>query len=117
METQLKVVLIGDSLLIAGVEVSLREQPGMDVIRVDIALPDAGQRLGRLQPDVLIFDLAASQSPFSDSNFPASILQEHPGMSLIGIDPSSNNVLVLSGEERTVMAANDLAHVIQTLAR
>jgi len=73
------------------------------------------QRLSVLLPDVLIFDLAAPDSPTSDLHFPASILQEHPGISLIGLDLNSNKVLVLSGQEHTVLAINDLAQVIQAL--
>jgi hypothetical protein len=36
-------------------------------------------------------------------------------MSLIGLDPNSSKALVLSGEEHTVLAANDLARAIQSL--
>jgi DNA-binding NarL/FixJ family response regulator len=109
------VVLYGNSLLMAGLEVSLRDQPGLDVVRIDATLSNAAQRLSALQPDVVIFDLAAPNSPFSNLHFPSSILHEHPGIALIGLDLNSNKVLVLSGQQHTVLAANDLAQVIQAL--
>jgi len=115
MTTQRKVVLIGNSLLMAGVEASLKDRPDMDARRIDAAPLDVMQQLGALQPDVVIFDLTAPDSLFSDSQFPTAILQKHPGLSLIGLDPNSNKALVLSGEEHTVLAANDLAQAIQSL--
>lgn len=117
MKTQRKVVLIGNSLFMAGVEASLKDRLGMDVWRIDATHPDAAQRLNVLQPDVVIFDLTAPNSLFADPHFPASILQKHPGTALIGLDPNSNKALVLSGQEHTVLAANDLAQAIQSLTR
>ena len=119
MKERRTVVLYGNSLLMAGVEVSLRDQPGLDVVRIDATLPNVAQSLSALQPDVVIFDLTSPPSnlqlPTSNLHFPSSILQEHPGISLIGLDLNSNKVLVLSGQEHTVLAANDLAQVIQLL--
>jgi len=56
------------------------------------------------------------KTQLSNLHFPSSILQEHPGLPLIGLDLNSNKVLVLSGQEYTVLAANDLAQVIQALS-
>ena len=113
MEEQHIVVLYGNSLFMAGVEASLRGRHGLDVVRIDTTLPDAAQRLDALRPDVIIFDLIAPNSPFSNLHFPASILQEHPGISLIGLDLNSNTVIVFSSQQHTVLTANDLAQVIQ----
>jgi len=121
MEKRRTVVLYGNSLLIAGVEVSLRDQPGLDVVRIDATLPNVVQRLGALHPDVIIFDLTTPPStlqlPSSNFHPPPSLLHEHPGIALIGLDLNSNKALVLSGQEHTVLAANDLAQVIQLLTR
>jgi DNA-binding NarL/FixJ family response regulator len=56
------VVLYGSSLLMAGMEASLRHQPGLDVARIDATLPNVAQRLSALQPDVVIFDLTIPPS-------------------------------------------------------
>jgi hypothetical protein len=114
MEERHMVVLYGNSLLMAGVEASLRGRTGLDVVRIDATLPNVAQSLCALHPDVVIFDLA---TPLSNFQLPSSILQEHSGISLIGLDLNSNKVLVLSGQEHTVLAANDLAQVIQLLTR
>ena len=127
MEEQHVVVLYGNSLFMAGVEASLRGQPGLDVVRIDATFPNPVQRLDALHPDVIIFDLTAPPStlpafgyaqarlPTSNLHSPFSILQKHPGLSLIGLDLNSNQVLVLSGQQHTVLAADDLAQVIQAL--
>jgi len=114
MTTQRKVVLIGNSLLIAGLEASLKDRPEMDARRIDVTPFDVVQQLDILQPDVIIFDLTVLDSLFSDSQFLTTILQKHPGMLLIGLDPNSNKALALSGQEHTVLAANDLAQAIQS---
>lgn len=115
MKAQRKVVLVGNSLLMAGVAASLKDRPEMDTLRIDATPPDVEQRLNAFQPDVVIFDLTAPDSLFSDPHFPTAILQKHPGISLIGLDPNSNKALVLSGQEHTVLAPNDLAQAIQSL--
>jgi len=92
----------------AGVEASLRDRPGLDVVRIDATLPDAGQRLNALCPDVVILDLAASHSELA-----IPFLRKHPGLPLIGLDVSSNTVIVLSSQRYTALSTNDLAQVIQ----
>jgi hypothetical protein len=107
------VVLYGNSLLIAGVEASLRGRPDLDVVRIDTALSDAGTRLNALRPDVVIFDLIAPHY----SEFAIPFLREHPGLPLIGLDPNSKTVTVLSNQRYTALTVNELAQVIQMQIR
>lgn len=109
MQEQHLVVLYGNSLLMAGVEASLRGRPDLDVVRIDTALPDAGERLNALRPDVVIFDLTAPHY----SEFAIPFLRDHPGLSLIGLDPNSKTVTVLSNQRYTARTVNELAQVIQ----
>lgn len=102
------VILYGNSLFVAGVEASLRNTSGLDAVRIDATLPDAAQQLDALCPDAVIFDLTAPDSPFA-----IRFLSEHPGLPLVGLDLNSKKVLVLSGQQHTVLAANDLAQVIR----
>ena len=108
MEKRHRVILYGSSVFIAGVEASLADRPGLDVVRVDATLPDAEQRLVGLRPGVVIFDLTVPDSPSA-----VSFLKEHPGLSLIGLDPNSDTVYVLSSQQHTVLTAGDLARVIE----
>jgi hypothetical protein len=109
MQEQHLVVLYGNSLLMAGVEASLRGRPGLDVVRIDTALPDAGERLNALRPDVAICDLTAPHY----SEFAISFLRENPDLPLIGLDPNSKTVTVLSNQRYTASTVNDLVQVIQ----
>ena len=108
LEEQRTVVLYGNSLFIAGVEASLRDRAGLDVVRVDATLPNARQRLTALRPDVVILDLAAPHSEFT-----IPFLRNHPGLPMIGLDMTSSTVIVLSTQRYTALTANDLARVIQ----
>jgi len=103
-----KVVLYGNSLFLAGVEASLTDRTGLEVSRLEANLPDVQERLNALGPDVVILDMAESNAEFA-----LTILREHPGLPLIGLDLSKNNqVLVLSGQEREAFTAHDLTAVI-----
>jgi hypothetical protein len=107
LKEQITVVLYGNSLFIAGVEASLRDRLGLDVVRINATLPDAGQRLIALCPDVLILDLAAHHSEFA-----IPFLRKHPGLPVIDLDVTSNTVIVLSTQRYTALTVNDLAQVI-----
>jgi hypothetical protein len=90
----------------------LKGKPGLDVVRVDATLPDPGQRLKDLRPDVIILDLAAP-----DSEFAIPFLRKHPGLPVIDLDITSDTVVVLSTQQYTTLSANDLAQVIWTPIR
>jgi len=115
MEERQTVVLYGNSLFVTGMETSLRGERGLDVVRIDATLPSAAQCLDALRPDVVIFDLTAPNSPSSNLHSPSSILQEYPGLPLIGLDPNSDTVVVFSSQQHTVLTTNDLAQVIQRI--
>ncbi len=108
MEERQTVVLYGNSLFVTGMEASLRGERGLEVVRIDATIPSAAQCLDALRPDVVIFDLTAPNSP-------SSILQEYPGLPLIGLDPNSDTVVVFSSQQHTVLTTNDLAQVIQRI--
>jgi chemotaxis response regulator CheB len=112
MEELRTVVLYGNSLYVAGLEACLKGKPGLDVVRVDATLPDPGQRLKDLCPDVIILDLAAP-----DSEFAIPFLRKHPGLPIIDLDITSDTVVVLSTQQYTTLSANDLAQVIWTPIR
>ena len=110
MKHQQTVVLYGGSLLMAGVEASLKGRSGLDIVRLDASAPNAAQRLKALAPDVVIFNLDAPHAQFV-----IPLLTEHPGgLSLIGLMINSNTAVVFSSQPYTVQAANDLIQMIQT---
>jgi hypothetical protein len=100
--------LYGNSLFIASLEACLRDRKELAVVRIDVTLPDAMERLAALCPDVVICDLDASHAQFV-----TSFLREHPGLPLLGLGLADNNVVVLSSQQYTALTANDLTQVIQ----
>ena len=112
VEERLKTVVYGKSAFIAGVESGLRNVPGLDVVWIDATLPDAAQRVRALHPDAVILEYTDLNSPFV-----IPFLKDYPGFLLIGLDPNSDTVLVLSKHRRTVLAIDDLAQVIRQETR
>ncbi|MFQ5854340.1 MAG: hypothetical protein ACE5LU_01670 [Anaerolineae bacterium] len=111
MEERWVVVLYGASLFVAGVETSLRDWPGLDVVRVNTTLTDAGQRLKSLHPDVIIFD--SSDAWLGSLPGMTQLLRENSGALVIGLDLTSNEVTVLSGQQRPATKAEDLVEAIR----
>ena len=112
MKQQKTAALYGNSLFMAGVEASLRHRQGLAVTRIDAALPNAEDHLDALRPDVVIFDLDAPHAPFV-----ISFLRGHPGLRLVGLALSDNDVMVLSSQQYTAMSSDDLAQVIQNIEK
>jgi len=107
MEEQRTVVLYGNSLLLAGVEASLKGRDGLKVMRVDASLFDAEQRLRALHPDVVVFDLVAPRPKGM-----VALLRLNPSLSFIGLDLDSKTAVVLSGRSRPATTASELVEVI-----
>jgi DNA-binding NarL/FixJ family response regulator len=104
-----KVVLYGNSVFMAGVEASLKSRDEIEVIHIDASLPDAVQELDVLNPAVVIFDL--SSPPPLRLGLP--FVRDHLGLPFIGLDVTSNTVLVLSCQQYPALTVDDLAQVIQ----
>jgi hypothetical protein len=104
-----KVVLYGNSVFMAGVEAGLKSRDGIEVILIDASLPNAVQELDVLNPAVVIFDLASPPT----LRFGLPFIREHLGLPFIGLDVTSNTVLVLSCQQYTALTVDDLAQVIQ----
>jgi len=106
MAEQQRVILYGDTLVLAGVQASLSVAPNLEIFTMNGSPADLEESLHKLHPSAVIFDLDSVQP-----DFPMSILQL-PGLLLIGVDPNSNKLLVLSIQQERAMAAADLLRVI-----
>ena len=106
MEKRIKVVLLGDTLVLAGLQASLATYAGLEVLCLDDPLAGA-QELSALHPDAVIVDAAAIQCPrlglFSD--LPADLL-------LVGVDAATNRVQVWSAQQLSAAATQDLVALI-----
>lgn len=102
-----RVVLYGNSLVLAGIRASLVAHPCLDVIALEAPSADAAQELRSLCPAAVIFDIGGVQpdSPFL-------LGQEQTGLLLIGIDPISHQVLLWSGRHLGEASTQDLVQLI-----
>ncbi len=93
----------------AGVKASLQSIPDLQVTSVDESVPDALQRFDELHPDVIIFDLTNGQPACA-----LQVVKKYPALTLIGIDPSQDHLLVLSSRQHQVLTMDALTQAIQT---
>jgi len=104
----MKVLLYGNSLFLAGVGAILKEHLDLDVIQVNMCLPDAEQHLLATRPDVVVFDLTAPHALRG-----IALLKGQPDLPLVGLNADDNTVLVLSARSYEPSTVSDLARVIR----
>lgn len=106
MEKRVKVVLYGDTLLLAALHASLAGYSGLDVVAVENPLADE-REVCTLAPDVVIVDIAAAQ--------PASLYLLGAMLSnllLVGVDAARERVLVWSGRQLSASSTRELVNLI-----
>ena len=101
-----RAILVGDSLILAGLQASLEARPGIEILVLDQPLDTLCEVLRSLCPAVLVFDLGAVQG-----DFPLALLQL-PGLRLISINPETHQVLVWAGSEAAAIDAAGLVRVL-----
>jgi hypothetical protein len=115
MEKRPLVVLLGGSLLMDGVAVSLAAPQLWKVIRLDIDALDIGECIGEcmesLDPDLIVFEL---DSPWSSSIL--SLIKDQPDVLLIGLDLSRSRAIVLDSHQHLTQTMDDLCQVVQSEA-
>jgi len=102
------VALYGNSLVVSSIGASLQGRAGLEVKYVDATLPNAASRLGALQPDVIIFDLAVAYPEFA-----IALWKAQPRLLLIGVNLTTGHALVLSGQPSRLLTMDDLLQVIE----
>ena len=107
MSCKNSVLIYGRSLNLAGMGACLKHVEGLDVLEIDPSDPDARLRLEVLTPEVILFDLA---DPPNDLDL--AFFRRIPGLLLIGVDPSSDDVLILKGQCSKAMSVNALSQLI-----
>ena len=106
META-RLLLYGNSIFLAGIKADLMGNRPFELITLEAGRPDAFDLICSLNPGAILFDLAAAQP-----NFVVSLLRRRPGLLLIGVDPSSDELLVLSSQLEQAHSMADLVKVI-----
>ena len=106
------VVLYGNSLFVAGIRAELAGHTDFELLAVAADCPDAAHLIRKLGPAAVVFDLAAAQPDFT-----VALLRDRSELILIGVDPSSDKVLVLSGRQEQPASVAALLGAIQREAR
>ena len=106
MAERQQVILYGDSLLLAGVQASLRISPNLELIALEEFPADWVAILHELHPSAIIFDVGGVWP-----NLPLTILQRSK-LLLIGINADSTGTLVLSSRPSQALRAGDLVDLI-----
>ena len=104
---EVRVAVCGGSLYMAGLAASLEASPGVVVLRLPATGAALAQALEHLSLAVVAFDLGEIPGDLA-----ISLLRDRPDLTLIGIDPSDDKTLVLSGREEQPLSAAELVRMI-----
>ena len=104
MENRRRVVLFGNSIIVATVGTSLQRSHRYEVTTLS---PAESDRLGEIQPDIILFDLEAARP---EAAF--SLLETQPGLMLIGVSPDSNVVKMWTGRQLRELSTKELMQAI-----
>ncbi len=102
-----RVILYGDSVLLAGVQASLSLSPNLEIITLEELPADWVAILYELHPSAIIFDLRSTRP-----ELPLAILRQ-PNLVLIGIDPDNAGTLVVSSHPTQARSTDDLIDLIR----
>lgn len=106
MEKRQQIILFGRTIILGTVGASLQNRADFDVICLSPPYPGL-QELAAMKPDVILFDM--------ESTYPMvafSLLATLPELQLISIDPSTNQLMVWSGQQFRELSLQDLVEVI-----
>lgn len=110
MKPNTRVLFYGDSVFLAGLKVELATAVAPLHLRtLPTDSPNPLQTIRDYRPQALLFDLSATDQP----NFAIPLLRQQPDLLLIGLDPSRDDLLVLSGQSPQAIHINDLIAVFQ----
>jgi hypothetical protein len=107
MDSQHKVLVYGNSLVLAGVQATFQGYPGFETVALD--QPTSQTELIGLNPTVVVFDMGALESEFLLAQ-----MQELPGLLVIGVDPESHEVL-LTGQAVCSISVEQITQIVRGL--
>lgn len=107
MAARKKVLVYGRSLNLAGLAACLKLDAKLDVRLVDPYQHGAREALDAFDPETIIYDLTDPPAELD-----LALLGERPNTLLIGVDPSSDHVLVLTGKRSRAVTMGELAALV-----
>lgn len=102
-------VIYGNSVFLAGIKAELECEHALalDVLTIEAGFIDVPHLLRERKPCAVLFDLNMHQPDFL-----IPMLRELPSLLIIGVDPSSNEMLLLTSCPVPALTTHDLVHVI-----
>ncbi len=107
MDHRIKAIVCGSSLTLAGLAASLRTNPALEVVTIPADSPTLAQELDRRRPSLIAFDLNEISG-----DLVLALLRDHPDVTLLGVDPTSDGMLMLSARQEQPISAADLVQSI-----
>lgn len=107
MTTTPCLVLYGNSVFLAGIKAEFERYRDVELISVEAACRDVTELIRARKPRAVLFDLTMAQPDFA-----IPLLCEQPALLLIGVDPSSNEMLVLSSHPARALTIHDLMQLV-----
>ncbi len=108
MEKRGRVAVYGNSLHMAGIVASLKADTTLEVLCVNLHSPNGRQSLDENDVAAIVFDLS---DPLLLPDI--TLVRDRPGLLLIGVDPSRDELLVLSSHPEQALTVADLVRVIR----
>jgi hypothetical protein len=94
-------------VFLAALHAQLERDTTLGLFELRAGQPDSMDLIRSLTPRAVIFDLTMAQPDFA-----IPLLHEQPGLLLIGMDPSRDEMLVLSSRPVQALAVNDLVQLV-----
>lgn len=107
----MRIAVYGSSLYMASLAASLKACPDLEIVRIPAASEALTAHFRDLAPTVVAIDL--DEAP---AELPISLLRQIPGLLVLGVDPNSDDLLVLAGHSASALSATDLAQIIRERA-
>ena len=101
------IVLYGNSLAVSTIGAGLQDCSDVRVVCVSARPADAAEWLAALDPVAVVFDRLATRPDFA-----IPLLDQYPQVVFVGVDPSSDRLLVLSGRQNQPESAAELLQII-----
>lgn len=111
MDTRLRVLLHGDTLVLAGVHAGLAVYPTLDVILCPGADMDV-QTLREQHPDVIILEHNVAAAPSLVPPTFAALAEELPDVLLLSIDVDRGRIVMWSGRRLRQFSTDDFVRLI-----
>jgi hypothetical protein len=97
----------------SGIEANLRGCAGLEVLQLDAEAFDPAQGMCGIRPDAVVPDAVIVDLSAAQPKSIAVLLRKYPGLLLIGVDPASDELLVLSSHPARALSTGALLEIIE----